>query len=114
MEGDADSDRDDGTWHHFPNAYSAAPVCGPSRTSFLLGLYASTTNLYTNKPLGREYMPPALRQWKSLPQIFSDAGRRTAAIGKVFHGASFPGEFEYETKVFTEKHADLFHEKLRQ
>lgn len=94
---------DAGTWHHFENAYSTYPICGASRSSFMFGLYSSTTNFGPNKMLDREYLPDYLDGWKTMPQSFSDAGRQTASIGKTFHGDSFPGEFEYDSRVMVEQ-----------
>lgn len=65
----------------FRNAYCQYPVCGPSRASFLSGLYPEATGVLNNTAKIEETRPGAT----SLPRIFRDAGYWTAAVGKVFH-----------------------------
>lgn len=70
----------------FTNAHCQAPICVPSRTSFLSGLRPSTTGVYGNRgahnAVGRltagEDVP-----W--LPNRFQQAGYRTYGAGKVLH-----------------------------
>lgn len=65
----------------FRNAYCQYPVCGPSRASFLSGLYPEATRVLDNETKIDETRPGT----PSLPGIFRAAGYWTAAVGKVFH-----------------------------
>jgi len=70
----------------FTNAHCQAPICHPSRTSFLSGLRPSTTGVYGN---GGEFnaegpiTPGADVPW--LPNRFRQAGYQTYAAGKLLH-----------------------------
>jgi arylsulfatase A-like enzyme len=66
---------------NFVNAYCQYPVCGPSRASFLHGLYPETTGVLNNKVDIRQTRPKTL----SMPQFFKQKGYWTASTGKVFH-----------------------------
>jgi iduronate 2-sulfatase len=65
----------------FGRAYCQYPVCGPSRASFLSGLYPQSTGILDNKSDIRSVRPGTV----SLPQRFKDSGYWTAGVGKVFH-----------------------------
>ncbi len=65
----------------FNRAYCQYPVCGPSRASFLSGLYPESTGVLDNKKDIRDTRPGSV----SLPQLFKEAGYWTGAVGKVFH-----------------------------
>ncbi len=65
----------------FSHAYAQYPVCGPSRASFLTGLYPPQTGVLINGTPFREYIPNA---W-TLPQLLRKEGYHTARTGKVFH-----------------------------
>ena len=65
----------------FTRAYCQYPVCGPSRASFLSGLYPETTRVLGNKTLLTDARPGTV----TLPELFRRAGYWTAATGKVFH-----------------------------
>ncbi|MFZ5830823.1 MAG: sulfatase [Planctomycetota bacterium] len=65
----------------FQRAYCQYPVCGPSRASFLSGLYPQTTGILDNTTNIEEVRPGT----PSLPKVFRQAGYWTAAVGKVFH-----------------------------
>jgi arylsulfatase A-like enzyme len=65
----------------FRNAYCQYPVCGPSRASFLSGLYPEATRVLDNVVKIEETRPGTA----SLPGVFRAAGYWTAAVGKVFH-----------------------------
>jgi iduronate 2-sulfatase len=67
----------------FNRAYCQYPVCGPSRASFLSGLYPESTGVIDNKSDIREVRPGTV----SMPQAFKDQGYWTAATGKVFHNS---------------------------
>ncbi len=60
----------------FENAYNSYPLCCPFRASLITGQYAHTNGMYSNHyPLSQNL--PAY-----LPQIISQAGYKTAWIGK--------------------------------
>ena len=68
----------------FNRAYTAAPVCCPSRTALLSGVRPWQSGLYDN---GLDIGPSvALRNATPLPVIFQSAGYYTASFGKVGHG----------------------------
>ncbi len=70
---------------YFTNAHCPAPICGPSRTAILSGMWPSTTGIYTNGVNYRRDMSEHL----SLPQHFRHQGYRVYGMGKIFHsGAS--------------------------
>ena len=65
----------------FDAAYAQFPVCSPSRSSFLTGLYPQQTGVTANGPHFREFVPEVV----TLPQFFAQHGYLTARVGKVFH-----------------------------
>ena len=67
----------------FDRAYCQYPVCGPSRASFLHGLYPEVTGVLDNTSDIRQTRPGSV----SMPQAFKDQGYWTASIGKIFHNA---------------------------
>ncbi|WP_315853670.1 sulfatase [Rubripirellula tenax] len=76
----------------FRRAYCQYPVCGPSRASFLHGLYPQSTGILDNKSDIREVRPGTI----SMPQRFKESGYWTGAVGKVFHNEKVdPGEFAW-------------------
>lgn len=68
----------------FSNAYCNYPVSGPSRASFLTGLYPETTTILDN----RKTLASVLGDRITLPALFRQNGYHTMGLGKVFHGAS--------------------------
>ncbi len=65
----------------FNRAFCQYPVCGPSRASFLNGLYPQSTGVLNNTFDIRETRPGTV----SMPQFFKENGFWTACVGKVFH-----------------------------
>jgi choline-sulfatase len=65
----------------FDRAYCAFPLCGPSRNSFLTGLYPNTTGIQANSQIFRQTIPNQI----SLPQAFRHAGYLAVRIGKLYH-----------------------------
>lgn len=65
----------------FSHAFCQYPVCGPSRASFLSGLYPESTGVLDNKVDIRQTRPGTI----SMPQHFKQNGYWTARVGKVFH-----------------------------
>ncbi|WP_165245502.1 sulfatase [Paludisphaera soli] len=86
----------------FDAAYCAFPLCGPSRNSFLTGLYPNSTGILTNGQIFRQTIP----SHRSLPQAFRNSGYFAARIGKLYHynvpmsvgtnGHDDPGSWELE------------------
>ncbi|WP_343315048.1 sulfatase-like hydrolase/transferase [Brucella sp. BE17] len=66
----------------FKNAYTQSPICTPSRSSFLTGMYPIAHQVQRN---GNDHFPPHL---KLVPTIFQDAGYRTGLIGKLHLSAA--------------------------
>ena len=67
----------------FRRAFCQYPVCGPSRASFLSGLYPESTGILNNSADIREERPGTI----TIPQFFKENGYWTASVGKVFHNA---------------------------
>ncbi len=65
----------------FERAYCSFPLCGPSRNSFLTGLYPNATGILQNGQIFRQTIPDRV----SLPQAFRQAGYFAARIGKLYH-----------------------------
>ncbi len=65
----------------FERAYCQFPLCGPSRNSFLTGLYPNSTGIVTNGTLFRQTIP----KQPSLPQVFRRQGYFAGRIGKLYH-----------------------------
>ena len=61
----------------FSNAHATYTVCGPSRTSFLTGLYPDQTGAYR--------FADKRPDLESIPYYLSKKGYYTASFGKVFH-----------------------------
>lgn len=78
----------------FHRAYCQYPVCGPSRASFLHGLYLQSTGILDNRSDIRNVRPGTV----SLPQRFKESGYWTGAVGKVFHNSGVdPGDLAWNT-----------------
>ncbi len=68
----------------FTNAHSNNPVCAPSRSSFLTGIYPHTSgNLFWKK----WFENPVLANSKTLMAHFRDNGYRVVGSGKLMHHA---------------------------
>lgn len=87
----------------FSNAHCNAPICSPSRASFLTGLMPHTTGYYAHsKQLGRgpgrgwaEH--PVLRESATFMEHFRRHGYTTYGTGKVFHnGHERPSVWDHE------------------
>ena len=68
----------------FTRAYTAAPVCSPSRTAFFSGVAPWKSGHYHNTP-GANISEP-LKKALSLAGFFKKAGYTTASYGKITHG----------------------------
>lgn len=65
----------------FHRAYCQYPVCGPSRASFLHGLYPQSTGVLDNQSDIRDVRAGTV----SMPENFRESGYWTGSVGKVFH-----------------------------
>ena len=65
----------------FDRAYCTFPLCGPSRNSFLTGLYPNATGIQRNGLIFRQTIP----KQASMPQAFRRAGYFAGRIGKLYH-----------------------------
>jgi arylsulfatase A-like enzyme len=73
----------------FTRAYSAAPLCNPSRVSLLTGVAPAHSGVYGNFEQLREKLPDAV----TLPQFFRQQGYTVKGAGKIFHRG--PGDDAY-------------------
>ena len=65
----------------FPNTHCQYPLCGPSRASFMTGLYADQTLVRRNAIYIRERIPNV----NTMSQMFRDNGYFATRIGKMYH-----------------------------
>ncbi|MDQ3623752.1 MAG: sulfatase [Verrucomicrobiota bacterium] len=65
----------------FERAYCAFPLCGPSRNSFLTGLYPNSTGILGNAQIFRQTIPSHV----SVSQAFRQQGYFAARLGKLYH-----------------------------
>lgn len=65
----------------FDRAYCQYPLCGPSRASFMTGLYPDQTLVHRNAIYIREHIPNV----NTMSQHFRDAGYFATRIGKIYH-----------------------------
>ncbi|MHC4557616.1 MAG: sulfatase-like hydrolase/transferase, partial [Planctomycetota bacterium] len=66
----------------FDRCYCQAPMCNPSRSSFLTGLRPDTTRVYKNSDPMDSLLPEGIL---SLPEILRQRGIYSINIGKLFH-----------------------------
>ncbi len=80
----------------FTRAYTAAPVCNPSRVSLMFGAHPFNTGIYANNAYQRSL--PTSKNRVSIAQLLKNGGYYTAGLGKIFHsprpknGFDFPDE----------------------
>lgn len=65
----------------FENAFCNFPLCGPSRASFMTGLYPEQNGVTVLRRLFRNYVPDAV----TLSQHFMNQGYTAARVGKIYH-----------------------------
>ena len=99
----------------FQRAFCQYPVCGPSRASFMSGLYPESTGVLDNTADIRETRPNTV----SLPQYFKQHGYWTGGVGKLFHTRSttqgtLPGISIYDSIMMSCPMSVLLVRNLRQ
>lgn len=65
----------------FDKAYCQYPLCGPSRASFMTGLYPDQSLVRRNGVYIREHVPNV----NTMSQMFRDADYTATRIGKIYH-----------------------------
>lgn len=93
----------------FSNAHCQAPICNPSRVSFMTGLLPSTSGVYQLAPDFRS--APELKDLVTIPQHFAAHGYQTYQVGKIFHG-SYPDEVSFQKNGPRPGQRPLLEEKL--
>ncbi len=72
----------------FTNAYTAVPLCNPSRTAMMTGMQPFKTGVYNNmQPISNS---PVANNSLMMPQHFRNNGYVTMAAGKIFHTKPSP------------------------
>jgi arylsulfatase A-like enzyme len=79
----------------FSRAYCQYPVCGPSRSSFMSGLYPETNGVLSNTGRLGNYRveTPELSDHPSMAGFFRERGYYTARVSKIYH-MGVPGGIE--------------------
>ncbi len=65
----------------FEHAYCQYPLCGPSRASFMTGMYPDQTLVHRNAIYIREHLPNV----QTMSQLFRRNGYFATRIGKLYH-----------------------------
>ena len=65
----------------FERAYCQYPLCGPSRASFMTGMYPDQTLIRKNAICVRERLPDVL----TMSQMFRESGYTANRVGKIYH-----------------------------
>ncbi len=74
-------DRLAGRGVRFDNAHCQYALCGPSRASFMTGLYPDQTLIHSNSIYIRETLPRVT----TIPMLFRNHGYFATRIGKIYH-----------------------------
>ncbi|MEX0685696.1 MAG: sulfatase [Balneolales bacterium] len=79
----------------FTNTHTQAPLCGPSRASFMSGLLPTTSGIYLHisDDNVKEANEATLRTL-SLPEYFAQHGYKTMGAGKLWHGNDGANTFQ--------------------
>ncbi len=80
----------------FVNAHTSAPICAPSRSSFLTGIYPHSSGNYA---FTEWYNNPVLQHSKTLMQYFRDNGYGSFGTGKLMHHRLVSEWTEYGAKA---------------
>lgn len=70
----------------FTNMFITTPICCPSRSSFLTGLYAHNTNVWTNQKATGSITHFLPHENETIGVWMKNAGYKTALIGKYLNG----------------------------
>lgn len=81
----------------FGNAHNQCPLCGPSRASFMTGMYTDQTKIYENDIYLRSVVPDVI----TLGQRFRQQGYQSIRIGKIFH-------YNNPSSIGTSGHDDMY------
>jgi arylsulfatase A-like enzyme len=65
----------------FERAYCQYPLCGPSRASFMAGMYPDQTLIHKNAIRIRERLPDVM----TLSQLYRRHGYEAVRVGKIYH-----------------------------
>ncbi len=79
----------------FDRAFCQAPLCNPSRTSMLTGLYPHHTGVFGNQGNFRQKDASIV----PLPQHFKQHGYRAVSVGKIYHGGNEDPDSWHESAV---------------
>ncbi len=79
----------------FTKTYCQYPLCGPSRASFMSGLYTETNGVSGNSHVLGSYraVTPALANHPSMAGFFKEQGYYSARVSKIYH-MGVPGGIE--------------------
>ena len=80
----------------FENAYITAPICNPSRASFLTGRRPYTTGIYDNLQLATPHIPRGV----ALHDYLRKFNYESLAVGKIYHYRQFRSEDWDEVEYF--------------
>jgi len=84
----------------FTNAHAQAPLCGPSRTSMLSGLYPQQSGVYGHIHDADISKIEAMKGRMFLPQFFKSNGYKTLGVGKIFHLTDGNKQFDEYGGIF--------------
>ncbi len=78
----------------FGNAHCQAPICGPSRSSLLSGLYPHSTGIYGHINFKGLKENATVKKTMLLPEYFAEHGYKTMGVGKIYHGSEGAENFQ--------------------
>ena len=81
----------------FTNAHNQYPLCGPSRASFMTGMYSDQTKIQQNNIFIRSTVPNVI----TMGQRFRQKGYQSIRIGKIFH-------YNNPSSIGTSGHDDMY------
>lgn len=87
----------------FTRAYTAAPMCGPSRASMFTGIYPHNSNNFFQKPW---YTYEVLNNSRTMMEQFKEVGYHVMGSGKIMHHnrlevwSSFENDADYSPTPF--------------